>query len=287
MSNEQKPVAAYGFASDDVKINTFAFGLNAGNVFLTKFGYIPNGGEKGAEADALDIIFNIGGTDKNYRCFPIKKAYRKMPNGAPSVEVTDPSEPEMIDAMGDFNARITHILHCFQEIDVIKTAFARPIAGFKEFCQIAESILPKDFSKIPLDIFLAYQYQPSKDQTRTYLEVPKKMSYGRWLAKSQPGKRFQEIRITGPQLTKDTPHALQYVEIDQNGPILNPDRTYANIHPFIRNGWFMLSPMAQQTIVQGAASAAGTALASNAAGAATQSALPGAPAPGTAAGPVW
>lgn len=222
----QSEEASYGYEDDTVKVSSFDFGLNAGKCFLTKFEWIPNAGKDGAEMEALDIIFTINGTPKNYRMFPVKKAYGKN-----NEEITDPKAKEFKEAVSDFNARVTHILHAFQDIETIKASMSRVIKGFKDFCNIAASILPKDFATRPLDIFMQYQWQPSEGQNRTFLDIPRKMSYGAWLKPAQPGtwieKRAQNI-------TENTREALWY------------ENEKGEKHPFVKNGWFMLSHFANQ-----------------------------------------
>jgi hypothetical protein len=216
---------SYGFAEDEVKVSPFNFGLNAGKTFLKKFEWIPNGGKNGAEQEALDIIFEINGTERSYRQFPVTKAFDKNNN-----EITDPKAPEFKEAFTDFNAKITHILHQFVELDVIKSSFARPIKSFKEFCGIANSILPKDYATQPLDIFLQYGWNIKEGASRTYLEIPNKMKYGKWLCPAQAGT-WKEVKLENPQ--DSDREALYYV--NENGVK----------HPFTKNGWFMNSNFAK------------------------------------------
>lgn len=232
MSTETtEAVGGYGYASDEVKQSTFRFGLNAGKTFLKKFEWIPNGGKDGAEGEALDIIFDINGTDKSYRQFPVTKAFDKNNN-----PITDPNSAEMKDALSDFNAKMTHILHCFQDIETIKATFAKPIKNFKDFATTAMSILPKEFNKVPLDIFLQYQWTLKEGQKRTYLEIPSKMKYGKWLAPAQAGT-WTEIKAANPDTNDGS--ALYYQNENQS------------VHPFIKNGWFMNSNLAKQQVAEG------------------------------------
>lgn len=230
MSETKAAVATgYGYASDEQKVSPFNFGLNAGVTKLTKFEWIPNGGKDGVEQEALDIVFNINGTDKNYRMFPVVKAFDK--NGG---EITDPSAPEMQDAIVDFNARVTHILHTFIDSDAIKAGLSRPIESFKDFCEICMSLLPKNYSDITLDIFLQFQWQISEGQERTFLEIPKKMKYGRWLIQAviPEGGEWKKNAVEAP--SDETKKALYYTD------------TAGNEHPFFKNGWFMNSNFAKQ-----------------------------------------
>jgi hypothetical protein len=229
MSTETTNVQAtggYGYADDNVKQNPFVFGLNAGVTNLIKFEWIPNGGKDGAEQEALDIVFKINGVEKSYRMFPVVKAFGKN-----NEEITDPNAPEFKDALTDFNARVTHILHAFLDSDSIKAGFARPISSFKDFCQIAMSMLPKNYKEVTLDIFLQYEWQLRPEQEKTYLTIPNKMKYGRWLAPAQPGT-WTEKRVENP--ADSVLKALWY------------ENEKGDIHPFVKNGWFMNSNFATQ-----------------------------------------
>jgi hypothetical protein len=225
----------YGYTSDEVKVNPFNFGLNAGNCFLTKFEWIPNGGKDGAEQEALDIVFNINGTEKSYRKFPVTKAF-----GKDNVEVTDPNAPEMKEAMSDFNSVIVHILHCFMDGDSIKAAMSVPIKDFKHYCQIAMSILPKTYKDTALDIFLQWGWQLRDNQEKTYLEIPARMKQGKWLCVAQApisSTSWKEVRTENPADT--VREALIYVDGANNK------------HQFIKNGWFMNSNFAHQQRTDG------------------------------------
>lgn len=227
MSTEEV-YSEYGYADDNVKTGpSYNFGLNAGVTFLKKFEWIPNGGKDGAEQEALDIVFTINGTDKSYRMFPVTKAYDKD-----QKEVTDPNSEEMKAERMDFNAKITHILHCFRDTDTIKQSFAKKISSFKEFCTIAKGILPQDFNTKPLDIFIHYGWQLKDGAKQTYLEIPKKMKTGKWLTPSTPNAVWKEMKVENPN--DSLGQALYY--INEKATEGQP-----SIHPFVRNGWFMNS----------------------------------------------
>lgn len=234
MAENNKPVAeqsatGYGYQDDTVKVNPFNFGLNAGNCFLKKFEWIPNGGKDGAEQEALDIVFDINGTEKSYRKFPVTKAFGKN-----QEEITDPNAPEFKEAMSDFNSTIVHILHIFIDGDSVKAALSVPIKDFKHFCQVAMSILPKTYKDIPLDIFLQWGWNLG-DKEKTYLEIPTKMKYGRWLSAAQKPENsssWKEVRVENP--SDSVREALFYIDGNNNK------------HPFIKNGWFMNSNFSHQ-----------------------------------------
>lgn len=238
----EQQVSQYGYASDDVKLNPFNFGLNQ-DVRLIKFEWIPNGGKDGAEQEALDIVFKINDVEKSYRMFPVTQAF-----GENNEKVTDPNSKEMKDAFADSNARVVHILHCFRDIDSIKAAFSKRIDSFKDYCIIAMSGLPKDYSTKPLDIFLQWGYNLG-DKEKTYLEIPSKMKYGKWLCEAKPGV-WSEHRVESP--ADSVREALYYT--NEKG----------EKHLFVKNGWFMNSNFAKQQRSAGSEETGGGSASANA-----------------------
>lgn len=225
--SENNQANIYGFVDDEVSPSgsSISFGLNAKAGFLSKFEWIPNGGKDGAEQEALDIEFTIEGREFpiRYRKFPVTKAFDKKNGGA---EVTDPNHPAFKDEVASFNQVIMHILGCFVEKDQIKAAFSKPISSFKEFCKTCEGLLPSDFSTKPLDMFFQYQWQIADGKEVTFLELPKKMSQGKFLA---PGTNndWKEVR---------TSKTLKYVD--------STDEKI--VHSFQRGEWFLNSNWANQ-----------------------------------------
>lgn len=228
--------AGYGYVDDESQIDSgsaLVFGLNPG-IIMTKFEYITNGGKDGAEQEALDIVFNINGTDRGNRLFPIVKAF-----GKDNEEITDPKDPAFQQAFKDLNAIISHIMHCYVPKDSLITALSVPMQGFKDYCTILMGLLPSNYHEIKLDAFAQYQWQIKGEATRTYLQLPSKMKYGKWLVPSVPAQNedgsvgsWKEFRKTDP--SDGDPNALYY----QDGA--------GNIHPFTRNGWFVNSNFATQ-----------------------------------------
>lgn len=238
MSNE---AMGYGYIDDEGAIDSqggLNFGLNQ-NVFMTKFEYIKNAGKDGAEQEAMDIVFNVNGVDKSYRRFPITKAFKKTERGQPQEETTDPKSPEMQEAFKDFNACTTHIMHCFVSDEDYKVAISIPITSFEQFCKILMGLLPQDYNKKPLHLFAAYQWQLSGENTKTYLEIPKKMKYGRWLSPVVPALNIDGTPGEWAENRKVNPQ-------DNDAQALTYTDGAGNIHPFVRNGWFVNSNFANQ-----------------------------------------
>lgn len=211
------------------------FGLNPGSARLVKFDYITNGGSGGSVGEALDIVFEINGSPKGYRKFPVTKAYEKQKDGK-QKEVTE--GPALDEEFNNLNQVIVSILECFNSSESIQTAFAVPIPDFKTFCEISKSTLPAGFETIPLDIFLQYQYAISSGKSQAFLEIPKKVMHGKFVCKA--------VEPTGSWKEERTATSLKYV--DDNG----------REHPFKRGEWFMQSPFANQLKVTTAAPAGNT-----------------------------
>jgi hypothetical protein len=219
----------YGYQDDNVSQGSGTnFGLNQG-IKMVKFEYNPNCGKDGAEMEGLDIVFNNGVRDISYRQFPITKVFDN------NTEITDTNHVKFKEAMNNFNAIMTHIMTCFISRETYAAALSKPISSFKDFCKVLMQLLPDNYSEIELDAFFQYQWDIKGENTKTYLELPKKVTYGKFLcATIVPTGNWKEMKQENP-LT-NTKNALYYK--DEAG----------NIHPFIRNGWFMNSPFANQKI---------------------------------------
>lgn len=232
-------VGGYGYVDDESEIgsggSSMSFGLNP-KVRMTKFELIANAGKDGAEAEALDIVFNINGKDKSMRKFPVTKAFAKDGN---NTEVTDPKAPEMQEAYKDLNALITHVMHCFVSKENLIIALSVPMTGFSDYVKILMGLLPANYADIDLDLFGQYQWQISGDNDKTYLEIPKKMKQGKWLCVSVPAQNPDGTIGQWTEVKKENPNdndalALSYVD------------GMGTLHPFTRNGWFMNSNYANQ-----------------------------------------
>lgn len=214
----------YGYVDEKEVVQSgggLRFGLNE-KVRLARFEYITNGGAGGTAGEALEIVFKMGESEKSYRKFPVTQAYDKKNN---NTVVTEPTHPAMIEAGKQFSAVISQLLVCFiPEADVIR-AFGQPINSFKDYCDIAQALLPANYSDIDLDLFAQYQWNIADGKTQSYLEIPKDMSQGKFLvAHKNPVGKWTEDRGDGLHYKDDA----------------------ANVHPFGRSQWFMDSNWGKQ-----------------------------------------
>ena len=201
------------------------FGLNTG-AFVTKFEFNPNAGKDGAAADAIDFTVQVGEREYTHRFFPISKVFAKG-----GGEITDTNSEEYKKAMASevaqLNAVISDIVKVFVPEKDLKLALQVPIPTFKDFANIVTRLVQStpNWQKKPVDVFLQYQWAPSGDNDRTYLELPKNVKHGSFIIASQ-GEGFKEVK---------TASSLKYVKDD------------GTEHPFKRGEWFVNSAFANQT----------------------------------------
>ena len=208
------------------------FGLNTG-AFVTKFEFNPNAGKDGAAAEAIDFTVQVGEREYRHRFFPVNKVFAKG-----GGEITDTNSAEYKEAfakeMGQFNAVISDIVKCFVSEEDLKVALATPISTFKDFANVVTRLVQStpNWQKKPVDVFLQYQWAPSGDNDRTYLELPKNVRHGSFIVASE-GEGFKEVKTTS---------SLKYVKED------------GAEHSFRRGEWFLGSAFANPTVLEGSAS---------------------------------
>lgn len=216
------------------------FGLNQG--YITKLEFNPNAGADGSAGNAVDITFTV--VDKEYRrrIFDVTKVFGK--NG----ELTDTNSPEYIKAYNQSMLQaMAVIVHAVKATGVtqaqIDTALAQPKNSFEEWSKTIVSLVPQDYDKKPIDGFLEYQWNIKEGQNKTYLELPKNMKGGYFLAlhvepvgKWVEQKSWVEKSKDGKEVKKE---GLRYV--DDAG----------NIHLFARSENYMESNKAIQQFEKG------------------------------------
>jgi len=193
------------------------YGLNTG--FVTKFEYNPNAGKDGAQQDAIDLTVQVGEKEYRDRIFPVSKVFAKG-----GGEITDTNSQDYKDAFQKeqslLNAKLSDIVKAFVSEEDIKQALATPISSFADYAQILQRLVQSvpNWNKQPVDIFLQYQFTPSGENTRTFLELPKNVKHGAYITKSQ-----------GPGFTEEkTDTHVRYVRGTE-------------VHPLKRGEWFVKS----------------------------------------------
>lgn len=215
------------------------FGLNQG--FITKLEFNPNAGKDGSAGDAVDITFIVGEKEFRRRIYNVTRVYDKDSN-----ELTDDNDPEFIKIYNQNMAQnMAVVIHAVKATGVtqeqIDTALATPPSNFADWAKIVTALAPADFDKKPIDGFLEYQWKIGDDQDRTYLELPKNMKGGRFLAPhvapngkwTEENEWVEKNEETGEEKSCE---GLRYVDDSKN------------VHTFVRNSAYMESPKANQQI---------------------------------------
>ena len=227
MSTEK---TAWGFQNDNddsLKSKTGGkFGLNNANI--TKFEYNPNAGKDESAADAIDITVAIGDKEYRTRIYDITgdlfKGDNKIAEGEPGYIELYNAEKKQREAV------IVHTVKAFGTTeDQIKAALQNGnVTDFKSWAIAMCSTKGAGFEAKPVDVFLEYQWTIQEGNERTYLQLPKNMKGGRFLA---PG-----VAPAGAWEKVSDADGLRYVDAAKNE------------HPFNRSKNYMESNKAMQQI---------------------------------------
>jgi hypothetical protein len=195
------------------------FGLNHGNI--TKIEFTATAGKDSGPGNAVDIWVQIG--EREYR----RRLYETTTGlyGKKNVLIEPGQEGYAELYVEDMKQKMAVIVHAVKAIGVtqaqIDTIFTTPATSFTDWATKITSLVPAEFQKKPVDIFLEYQWEIGEDQDKTYPELPKNMKGGRFLDSSvAPVGKWNEVR-------------------DEKGLHYKDDA--GNIHPFDRSLAFMES----------------------------------------------
>lgn len=227
---------SYGFQNSDAVVpgaQGGKFGLNTG-AFLSKFEYNPNGGKDNTPGECLDIHILVGEKEFRARVYPIQKIFNKD-----GVELTDATteeyKKEYEKQMKLTNSYVSDFALAVVPEAVLIEALSVPITGFGHFIQIVERTVKSNpnWNKTPVDLFLQYQWTPTGDNTRTFLEVPKNLKHGKIVCPSL-GEGMIEDR-TATHLRYATAQGVE--------------------HPFKRGDWFLNSAFSNPVGVESTSAA--------------------------------
>lgn len=196
---------------------SMSFGLNEG----VKGVSIKLHPAEGSSSAYVELKLNINGSERNVRYYEPTKAFEGTT-----------IEEQMVHTL----AAITHVVRA---AGVTKDRMQEAINEKKPKSFVAwnEAVLPlvhpDNFEKLSLDLFAEYQWSVGKNQTRTFLEIPRNMKGGNFLVPSVAHdgewKEEREWKDTDGNSVK----GLRYV--DNNG----------KVHPFTRNENYMDSNKAK------------------------------------------
>jgi len=221
----------YGFSEDTVR-STKHFGLNTGKIIKIEWVNDP------VEALNVEILIDGDTNPMRYKKFPVNKVF------SGNVEIVAGDESfslELAKQERELSGVLTHIMKPFVTTDAIKAAVGTNKVSFGEYVKILISLLPKDYMKVPLDIFLQYQWNIPDGKENSFLEIPKNMKHGNFI--------HTHVTPVG-SWKKDVTSGLKYIDDNNN-----------NIHPFTRTSWFLSSNFAklQKSGFQGSESTDGVA----------------------------
>ena len=228
MSTETKTAWGYQSDTDDSLKSKQGgkFGLNSS--FITKLEYNPNAGADEGLADAVDITVTVGDKEYRSRIYDITgdlfKGDNKIAEGEPGYIELYNTEKKQREAV------IVHAVKSLgaTEAQIIAALQAGNVTSFATWAIAMCSIKPANFATIPVDSFIEYQWTIGEGNERTFLQLPKNMKGGRFLAPAVAPVGVWEI--------VNDADGLRYVDQAKNE------------HPFTRSKNYMESNKAIQQI---------------------------------------
>lgn len=204
------------------------FGLNQG-VFITKFEFNANAGKDNTAANAVDIHIMVG--EKEFRRRLYDDVGELIDRKGNKVKQGEEGYNDLYEA--SMSQKIAVVKHALKALNVQQPQIDALINSLPDSTTMAEgmaklvTLVPAGFEKMPVDVFLEYQWNIAEDQDRTFLELPKNMKGGYFLCPTQPGIFVEERTEEGKLIYRN-----------QNGLA----------HPFERDKNFMESNKANQQI---------------------------------------
>lgn len=168
------------------------FGLNQ-NARFTSIKYTETAGKDGAPGKALIYAIKVGEHEYQTRIFFSPEVYENN-------ILISPGTPGYMEAFVKTYAQnggvLKHIMKTLgvaeASIDAIPmqpiTSEEQLVDSFIQKVQQTLTLLPSNYREIPIDVFLQHQWTLRGEAKMTYLEVPRNMKGGYFLAPHMPGK---------------------------------------------------------------------------------------------------
>lgn len=199
------------------------FGVNKANLEKVEF-------EEGQYGPTLTISFKV--EESSYMAFiqPVTKVWKD------NIEL-QPSHPEYQGLVDAENGKIVTYLNQLAEaviskeavINFLQTGNFTTIVDYIKGIQKLLTTHP-NWNNVDLDVFLQYQYAPTKNNTKTFLEIPKP-------------KNLKNGNLVF--VTKHLPGTWNKVVDEKEG--LKYTNESGEVHPIKRTAYFMGQPYAKQT----------------------------------------
>ena len=206
------------------------FGLNT-NCKFSLIDFTDKAGKDNTEGNAVDIKILVGDKELGRRVFdPTGKALYNKDNEqiAPDGE----GYSELLEK--ELTQTTAMVLHAVKATGVTQDTINRAVATtnpstWAAYVQVLISLLPSTYKQVDIDVFLNYQWNIPEGQKTTFLELPKNMKQGSWLATSVPGAEWKEVK-------------------DDNG-LIYVDKS-GNKHKISRSASFMKGNFAKQQKIE-------------------------------------
>lgn len=171
------------------------FGLNT-NCKFSLIDFTDKAGKDNTEGNAVDINILVGDREFRRRVYdPTGKALYGKDN-----EQIAPGGEGYYDLLEkELTQTTAMVLHAVKATGVTQDAINRAVTAtnpstWEAYVQVLISLLPSNYKQVDIDVFLNYQWNISEGQKTTFLELPKNMKQGSWLAISVPKAEWKEIK---------------------------------------------------------------------------------------------
>ena len=200
------------------------FGLN--NATITKLEYNPNAGKDESAADAVDITVLVADKEYRSRIYDITGDLFKGDN---KIAEGEPGYNELYNA--EKSQREAVIVHAVKALgatgDQIKAALQNGnVTNFASWATAMCNIKPANFATLSVDAFVEYQWAIGEGNERTFLQLPKNMKGGRFLAPS--------IAPVGAWEIISDEDGLRYVDQAKNEHPFNRSKNYMESHKAVQ-----------------------------------------------------
>lgn len=166
------------------------------SVSTVSFSVLLTSTKAGAAANAVDIHVTIADRDYRMRLFEATGALFGKKNAK-----INPGEEGYDDLyFEDMGQKIAVIKHALKAVGVpddvvVKVSKTLDPTKIVEGIKALVDLVPAEFQKRPVDVFLEYQWEIADEQDRTYPTLPKNMKGGRFLAPATtPVGSWKEVR---------------------------------------------------------------------------------------------